>query len=825
MCANEIKFFLSGGSSNQNPFLSNGGTISNTEIINGLLNNLWPDVSEGDSQNGITEHKVIFIKNVSGSPLTDVRAYFGELDQFTGMAITPASTVNSAVPLLAASTDAVLQYYQVWMNIAETAPSVISLNQTNKRVVLYINSVGHPVYNQYPDQVEIMMSKTGAPTGTATIKVWGPSGLAPTANDNTVIRTLGTLDVTTLTTTPTKQTFNTVNDLIPNPLPSIGWRIGVEYLTGTATATVVIGQSNQTAIFGVGGFSQTWNGTKWTDFAANLPAMNVYTNTGPCFQSGNPPPPGGGTPPPGECTSQAVPQGTLPVAGGGGGAIKTGYPVTAVVDNGNDGNVATNVIDRKLSTRWSQDSLTAQLTLDMGVAHPVDRLKIAWYKGNERHAKFNLAYSEDGSSYVNVTAKTPPNWLSSGTSNNLEEFSFTNYTGAPGPVNARYIRYFGLGNDGGSNWNSVTEIEIWGADAGGPITTPPPGNPPPEGFNYSKPSSYDTGLPMPNLNNNDFVAIHMERLIPPRSNHVELENYSIVISNSPVVNPPPDEPIPGLPGGGGGGIGGDPNLPPIGEIPLPLPPGVFDPGIIPPPEPIPPPPDAGPGPCPGPPDQPPPIDGGPPPGGGGKGTTPDGIQLVELPAGYTYGDQHTNFHENFQSNGSFRLDCGVQPQLNELNLTFYLNLSSGSDEISSKLSGGTHTDSKAKNGRCYDIGLNQDGSRVRIRKEDPHPSYHDGPSHSISLGNLNGKWVGVQSLKWNEGSNCHLQCWVDTSGASNPTNQWKQILNDVDTGGWFESPYLTCYDSSDSQTTIRVDGMSTSKFHYNFLCATRINHG
>jgi hypothetical protein len=82
--------------------------------------------------------------------------------------------------------------------------------------------------------------------------------------------------------------------------------------------------------------------------------------------------------------------------------------------------------------------------------------------------------------------------------------------------------------------------------------------------------------------------------------------------------------------------------------------------------------------------------------------------------------------------------------------------------------------------------------------------------------------VGVQSLKWNEGSNCHLQCWVDTSGAESPTNKWSRILDDIDTGGWFESPYLTVYDSSDSQTTIRVDGMSTSKFHYKFLCATRI---
>jgi hypothetical protein len=400
-------------------------------------------------------------------------------------------------------------------------------------------------------------------------------------------------------------------------------------------------------------------------------------------------------------------------------------------------------------------------------------------------------------------------------------------TPGPQPFSARYIRYTGLGNTV-NTWNSVTEFEIWGPSAPGPIPSPPP----PGGINYSKPSNYDTGIPVPNLNNGDFVAIHLERVVPPETSHVELENYSIVISNSPKVNPPVDEPIPGLPGGGGGGPGPDPNLPPPGEIPLPSPPGVFDPGTIPPPEPVPPPVEPPTGQCPGDPNQPPPVPdpgggGEPPPtpGGGGTGTTPDGIKLVELPAGYKYAEQHTSFHENFQSNGSFRLDCGVQPQLNELNLTFSLNLSSGSDEISSKLSGGTHTDSKPKDGRCYDIGINQAGDRVRIRKEDPHPKYHDGPSHSIKLGSLNGKWVFVQSLKWNEGSNCHLQCWIDTSGTQTPSNKFVKILDDIDTGGWFESPYLTVYAANDSQTTIRVDSMSTSKFHYQKLCATRIVKG
>ena len=1121
--ANEIKFYLSGGASNTNPFASIGGSISNTEIVNGLLNNLWSDVSEADSSNGITDHRVIYVKNVSGAPLADMRAYFGELDNFVGLAITSSTTSNTSAPQLASAIDAVTDYYQFWQNIAETPAAKISLNNTTKRVVLNIATVKHLAYNQYPDKIDIQMAKTGAPTGTATVKIWAmASGVIPSATDNTVIRTLGTIDVSGLATSFQTKTFNTPADVVSNPLPSVGWRIGIEYTTGTATATVDIAQSSQPNVLGTpipanynGGYSQTWDGSKWLDFAANSPCFNLYTNHGPCFQSGGNPPPGGGTPPPDQCGAVAPTQGTMPVAGGGGGAAQHGYNLVSATDNGNDGNQATGAIDRNLATRWSQNSTNALLTVDMGQNNPVDRVKIAWYKGDERQAKFNISYSTDNTTFTQITPGGGSSFKSSGTSLQLEQFNFvqqagsslittdagisvsvtlevpwlamqtgdnpggttaafivrdlgdellecitnpiTNGSGADkgwmdtngfeicdlcenhsnattatfsdglqvpyywdtqtrkcvapgaasggvaisenptysdhgGPVigsptvyvifwgptwssqttfknnvidlvqnkllgadassffstaktdynfntpvwggsasntsspantssytsadvmvaiqqaisaasvpnpanssftttggqrcsnyiyavipdlswhalvndsdnsiaeaihlsmtyttttnpdnppsnppptqpppnppnppptpspsafNARYIRYIGLGNTV-NTWNSVTELEVYGSATS---DQPPPSPPPPGGGNSSKPTSYDTGVPIPNLNNGDFVAIHLERIIPQGTAHSEIDNYSIVISNEAHPAPPSDEPIPGLPGGGGGGPGGDPNLPPIGEIPLPTPPGVFDPGTIPPPEPVPPPP---PGQCPGPPDQPPPPPDNPPPGGGGgggTGQTPDGIMLVELPAGRTYSDQHTNFHENFQSNGSFRLDCGVQPQLDELNLTFYLNLSSGSDEISSKLSGGTHTDSKAKNGRCYDIGLNQDGKRVRIRKEDPHPSYHDGPSHSISLGSLNGKWVGVQSLKWNEGSNCHLQCWVDTSGSESPTNKWSKILDDVDTGGWFESPYLHCYDSSDSQTTIRVDGMSTSKFHYKFLCATRI---
>ena len=248
----------------------------------------------------------------------------------------------------------------------------------------------------------------------------------------------------------------------------------------------------------------------------------------------------------------------MPVAGGGGGTTNHGYAMTSATDNGNDGNQATGAIDRNLSTRWSQNSTNALLTVDMGVAHPIDRVKIAWYKGDERQAKFKISYSTDNTVYTNIPPlNAAPNFTASGSKLSLEEFSLVQAS-PQNAITARFIRYTGLGNTV-NTWNSVTELEVWGPDSGNPTTTPPP-TPGGGGLNFSKPSSYDTGLVLPNLNNGDFIAIHLERLIPPRSNHVELENYSIVISNEPHPAPPSDEPVPGLPGGGGGGPGTDPNL-------------------------------------------------------------------------------------------------------------------------------------------------------------------------------------------------------------------------------------------------------------------------
>jgi hypothetical protein len=63
----DIKFYLSGGSSNTNPNLSLGGVISTTEITSGQLHNLFDVVGNTESVAGDVEYRCIYVKNTSST--------------------------------------------------------------------------------------------------------------------------------------------------------------------------------------------------------------------------------------------------------------------------------------------------------------------------------------------------------------------------------------------------------------------------------------------------------------------------------------------------------------------------------------------------------------------------------------------------------------------------------------------------------------------------------------------------------------------------------------------------------------------------------------
>ncbi len=118
----------------------------------------------------------------------------------------------------------------------------------------------------------------------------------------------------------------------------------------------------------------------------------------------------------------------------------------------NDGNLPKNTIDGDYNTRWSAEGSGQWIQYDLGKYYFVSFLKIAFYKGNERQAYFDIQVSDDGAEWTDVLTDQE----SSGTTAALQIFNFENVT-------ARYVRFIGYGNSE-NDWNSITEFQIWGMD-------------------------------------------------------------------------------------------------------------------------------------------------------------------------------------------------------------------------------------------------------------------------------------------------------------------------------------------------------------------------
>jgi poly(beta-D-mannuronate) lyase len=127
-----------------------------------------------------------------------------------------------------------------------------------------------------------------------------------------------------------------------------------------------------------------------------------------------------------------------------------------------------NAVDGDFATRWSGQGDGAQITFDLGAPHTVEYMKIAWHRGNERVATFDvlMADASGGPWTAALTGKT-----SSGTTTGLEQYDFAD-------INARYVRIVGHGNSAGDGWNSILEAQVFGnpvAQAAAPIFDPPGG--------------------------------------------------------------------------------------------------------------------------------------------------------------------------------------------------------------------------------------------------------------------------------------------------------------------------------------------------------------
>ncbi len=144
--------------------------------------------------------------------------------------------------------------------------------------------------------------------------------------------------------------------------------------------------------------------------------------------------------------------------------------VVGVTATANDGNVPANTLDGKLSTRWSAEGDGQTIFFDLGVTDTVSSVAIAWYEGNTRVEKFEIGTSQDGANWTQVFSGS-----SSGKTKNPETYDVTDTL-------ARYVAIVGHCNTK-NDWNSITEVKIYGT-----VYTPPPAPPPPPPANPTLPA-------------------------------------------------------------------------------------------------------------------------------------------------------------------------------------------------------------------------------------------------------------------------------------------------------------------------------------------------
>lgn len=103
--------------------------------------------------------------------------------------------------------------------------------------------------------------------------------------------------------------------------------------------------------------------------------------------------------------------------------------------------------DSNLTTRWSADGPGQWIMYNFNALKVIKSVDIAFYKGNERKAKFKISVSTDGTNFTDVF-----DGESSGGSAALENFDFADLDG-------QFVRITGFGNSV-NDWNSISEIQI-----------------------------------------------------------------------------------------------------------------------------------------------------------------------------------------------------------------------------------------------------------------------------------------------------------------------------------------------------------------------------
>ncbi|MEJ7683911.1 MAG: discoidin domain-containing protein [Segetibacter sp.] len=122
-------------------------------------------------------------------------------------------------------------------------------------------------------------------------------------------------------------------------------------------------------------------------------------------------------------------------------------PIASIIASSDDGNIPSNTIDKDLNKRWSASGRNQWIRYYFNKPYTISSVKIAWYKGDERKASFDIQTSMDGVNWTTVYSGN-----SSGTTTDFETYNIE-------PTSAQYVRIVGHGNTKNS-WNSLNEVQI-----------------------------------------------------------------------------------------------------------------------------------------------------------------------------------------------------------------------------------------------------------------------------------------------------------------------------------------------------------------------------
>jgi pimeloyl-ACP methyl ester carboxylesterase len=196
------------------------------------------------------------------------------------------------------------------------------------------------------------------------------------------------------------------------------------------------------------------------------------------------------------------------------GAIPDRLPPVSTSDSANDGNLAANALDGSLTTRWSANGDGQWIRFDLAAPTNVGSVKIAWYKGDQRKARFDIQTSATGTDWTTVFAGQ-----SSGTTTGFESYDVTASA-------AQYMRIVGHGTSL-DLWNSITEVEMYASSSG-----VDPGGSDGLRLNVGRPSESPDGLMIP-LNWNGLAGATSQ--IQVSSNLVAWEDIGGAITNTGMV--------------------------------------------------------------------------------------------------------------------------------------------------------------------------------------------------------------------------------------------------------------------------------------------------